>query len=154
MSQKEIPISPTTVITIARSWIGTPYLHQASAKGAGSDCLGLIRGVWRELYGAEPEAPPAYTPDWSERVAAREGETLLLAAQRNLIEREDKALTPGCVVVFRVDPKGPAKHCAIATSEERFIHAYAGRAAVESWMNRWWRARIAGVFSFPGVEMA
>ena len=28
-------------------WIGTPYRHQASLKGVGCDCLGLVRGVWR-----------------------------------------------------------------------------------------------------------
>ena len=43
------------VVLAARAWIGTPYLHQASVKGAGCDCLGLLRGVWRELRGEEPE---------------------------------------------------------------------------------------------------
>ncbi len=37
------------VVAIARDWIGTPYVHQASAQGAGCDCLGLLRGVWRAL---------------------------------------------------------------------------------------------------------
>jgi NlpC/P60 family putative phage cell wall peptidase len=31
----------------ARAWIGTPDRHQASLKGMGCDCLGLVRGVWR-----------------------------------------------------------------------------------------------------------
>ena len=53
------------VVDAARLWLGTPYVHQASVRGSGSDCLGLIRGVWRDLYGAEPEAPPAYTADWA-----------------------------------------------------------------------------------------
>jgi NlpC/P60 family putative phage cell wall peptidase len=46
------------VLDIARDWLDTPYQHQASVRGAGCDCLGLIRGIWRTLYGAEPEAPP------------------------------------------------------------------------------------------------
>ncbi|MDG1118150.1 MAG: peptidase, partial [Flavimaricola sp.] len=29
------------VVATARGWIGTPYLHQASCRGAGCDCLGL-----------------------------------------------------------------------------------------------------------------
>ena len=54
-------ISRHAILTEARSWIGTPYQHQASAKGAGCDCLGLVRGVWRALWGDEPEiAPPPY----------------------------------------------------------------------------------------------
>ena len=55
------------VVAIARGFIGTPYRHQGSLKGVGCDCLGLIRGVWRELYGVEPEVPAPYAPDWAER---------------------------------------------------------------------------------------
>ncbi len=54
------------IVPLARAWIGTPYLHQCSTKGAGTDCLGLLRGVWREAIGTEPEAVPAYSADWSE----------------------------------------------------------------------------------------
>ena len=68
-------------VAIARRWIGTPYLHQASVEGAGTDCLGLLRGIWREIHGQEPEPVPAYTPDWSE--PARE-ERLWAAARRLL----------------------------------------------------------------------
>ena len=50
----------------ARRWIGTPYRHQASMIGSGADCLGLVRGVWRNLIGDEPERIPAYTEDWSD----------------------------------------------------------------------------------------
>ena len=50
----------------ARLWIGTPYLHQASVRGAGTDCLGLLRGVWRTMHGEEPEPVRAYTADWAE----------------------------------------------------------------------------------------
>jgi hypothetical protein len=59
-----------TIIAAARGWKGTPYHHQASLKGVGCDCLGLIRGVWRELHGAEPEVMPAYTKDWNEATGA------------------------------------------------------------------------------------
>lgn len=37
-------VSRLQIIDAARDWIGTPYVHQASAKGAGCDCLGLLRG--------------------------------------------------------------------------------------------------------------
>jgi len=42
------------IVTEARRWIGTPYHHRASLRGVGTDCLGLIRGVWRALYDSEP----------------------------------------------------------------------------------------------------
>ena len=34
------------VVAEARSWIGTPYVHQAARKGAGTDCLGAPPVAW------------------------------------------------------------------------------------------------------------
>ena len=42
----------TQILTAAKDWIGTPYLHQASVKHHGCDCLGFIRGLWRDTIGA------------------------------------------------------------------------------------------------------
>ena len=39
------------IVAEARGWIGTPYRHQASLKGVGADCIGLVRGVWRAFHG-------------------------------------------------------------------------------------------------------
>lgn len=141
-------ISRTDVLIEARSWLGTPYMHQASAKGAGCDCLGLVRGVWRALYGSEPEALPAYTPDWAEREGA---ETLLLAARRHLIERPLANASPADVLLFRMDARSPIKHAAILDEDDRIVHAYWGRAVVRSRYAAWWRERAAAAFSFPDV---
>ena len=142
-------VSRADIIRIAREWIGTPYQHQASTKGAGTDCLGLVRGVYRAAYGYEPETPPAYSPDWAERDGR---ESLIEAARRHLCLRNVNEPAPGDVLLFRVVRNGPAKHAAIMTEGERMIHAYAGRAVCENYLNRWWRSRLAAVFSFPGVE--
>lgn len=140
-------------VTAARGWLGTPYRHQASVKGEGADCLGLIRGVWRELVGAEPESPPPYRPDWAE-VGGEE--TLLMEARRWLTEIPVARAAVGDVVLFRMAPGCPAKHCAILSDtggpEPRMIHAYWGRAVVESWMGAWWRRRLVAAFSWPGAE--
>jgi NlpC/P60 family putative phage cell wall peptidase len=85
----------TIVVAAARSWIGTPYRHQASLKGVGCDCLGLLRGVRREVMGGEPEHPPSYTPDWAE--AGSDG--LMQTARRWLVPLE--RIEPGAVVLFR-----------------------------------------------------
>ena len=95
------------VVAAARGWLGTPYRHQASVRGEGADCLGLVRGVWRELVGDEPEAPPAYQPDWAE-VGGEE--TLLAAARRWLTEVPVEAAALGDVVLFRMALGCPAKH--------------------------------------------
>src|SRR5881394_3419065 len=79
---RPIELSPHAerIVAIARSWIGTPYVHQASLRGAGCDCLGLIRGIWRELKGYEPEDVPPYSLDWAEATGA---ETLYMALSRH-----------------------------------------------------------------------
>lgn len=140
-------------VEAARGWLGTPYQHQASLRGKGADCLGLIRGVWRELMGAEPEIPPPYGPDWAE-VGGEE--TLLTAARRWLVETPVEAAKAGQVVLFRMAPGCPAKHCAILSDtdgpEPRMIHAYWGRAVVESWMGDWWRRRLVAAFDWPVGE--
>lgn len=138
-------MTPGAVIAEARAWIGTPYRHQASVKGVGCDCLGLVRGVWRAVIGAEPERPGAYTPDWAERCGA---ETLLAAAHRHLIARGAGA-EPGDVILFRYQAGAPAKHCAILCAPDRMIHAWHGRAVCETALGPWWRRRMAGVFAFP-----
>ena len=138
------------IVASARSWAGTPYLHQASAKGAGTDCLGLVRGVWRDVYGHEPETPPAYTPDWSEPSAA---EVLWNAAARHMTETAVNAAQAGDVLLFRMRRTGPAKHLAILTdmrgAEPRMIHAYSGQGVVESSLGASWRRRVAAAFRFP-----
>jgi NlpC/P60 family putative phage cell wall peptidase len=136
----------------AMSWIGTPYQHQASVKGLGCDCLGLVRGVWRSLYGTEPEAVPPYRADWAE-VSGEE--RLLAAARRWLVEVPVETARPGDVVLFRMSPEAAIKHCALishAGPPGRIVHAYWGRAVTESWLGDWWRSRLVAAFTFPEKE--
>lgn len=135
------------IVAVARGFIGTPYRHQGSLKGVGCDCLGLIRGVWRELYGADPEVPAPYAPDWAERTGR---ERLLEAAARHCGAARPLAdLRPGDLLVFRWQDGMAAKHAGIATPADRFIHAYEQAAVLESPLVPAWRRRIAGVFRFP-----
>lgn len=139
------------IVHAARGWIGTPYHHQAALKGVGCDCLGLVRGVWREVYGEEPEAPPAYSPDWAEKSGA---ETLYAAAARHMQEISVTAARAGDLVLFRVVRNGPAKHAAIlgeSVSGTTMIHAYSGYAVQETAYQPAWRRRAAFAFSFPGA---
>lgn len=134
------------VVALAEDWLGTPYRHQASLKGIGCDCLGLVRGLWREIHGPEPEQPGPYAADWAERGG---GERLLEAACRHLVALEgfDQA-RPGDVLVFRFRPRLPAKHCGILVEHGRFIHAYEQAGVIRSALVPSWRRRVAGVFRF------
>lgn len=143
------------VVAAARGWVGTPYRHQASCRGVGCDCLGLVRGVWREVIGPEPERPPAYTPDWAEAT----GEERMIAAAARHLRRVDidgadgGAARAGDVLFFRMIARGPAKHAAILVSDRldggAVIHAYSGHAVCETRLGDAWLRRLAGVFRFP-----
>jgi NlpC/P60 family putative phage cell wall peptidase len=137
------------IVLRARAWLGTPYLHQASCKGAGTDCLGLLRGIWREVYGAEPREVPPYTPDWAEPDGREE---LLQAAGAILHPCALGGAAPGDVLVFRMRPGAVAKHLGIAGGVGEFptfIHAYTGHGVVESALTDPWRRKIAARFRFP-----
>jgi NlpC/P60 family putative phage cell wall peptidase len=134
------------IVAEARSWIGTPYQHQASLKGVGCDCLGLLRGVWRAMKGDEPELPPPYAPDWAEALGA---ETLREAARRHLVEVDAGAFEAGDVLLFRWREHLPAKHCAIVTAPDLMVHAHDGAAVAEVAIAPWWRRHLAYAFRFP-----
>ena len=137
------------VVVAARGWLGTPYVHQASCRGAGCDCLGLLRGVWRDIHGAEPEPVPAYTPDWSE--PARE-ERLWAAALRHLTPVSPDRVAPGQVLLFRMRDGMVAKHLGLQAeigTTPSFIHAYSGHGVVESALTPPWARRIVARFAFP-----
>ena len=59
-------ITPEVIMTEVREWIGTPYQHQGRAKGFACDCLGLVIGVYSNVYNLLPRNPPPYTNTWAE----------------------------------------------------------------------------------------
>jgi NlpC/P60 family putative phage cell wall peptidase len=141
------------IVAAARGWIGTPYVHQASCKGAGADCLGLIRGLWRDCVGPEPFRLPAYTPDWSE---ASGNEALFAGAAALLTPLVPGEEAPGDVMLFRMRRGAVAKHLGILAgcnpgpgSGASFIHAYSGHGVVESPLTPPWARRIVAYFRFP-----
>ncbi|HVZ90063.1 MAG TPA: hypothetical protein VG843_00300 [Rhizomicrobium sp.] len=155
-----LPQGEGGIVRIARTWIGTPYVHQASVKGAGCDCLGLLRGVWRELYGDEPEDAPPYSPDWAEATGR---ETLREALARHMREIDLAGIVPGDVALFRMHPRGPAKHCGIVAQSNppleggskrgtRFgegltlIHARQNKRVSEEPFSDFWRKKLAFAF--------
>lgn len=140
----------SAVVAAARGWIGTPYVHQASCRGAGADCLGLVRGVWREVVGAEPEVPGAYTRDWAEVAGA---EALWAAARRRLVPvARGRGWRAGEVLLFRMRSGAVAKHLGILSeggAAPSFVHAYSGRGVVESPLSAPWARRVVARFDFP-----
>jgi len=143
-------IMPARIVRAARGWLGTPYHDQASVKGVGCDCLGLIRGIWREVIGPEPMPVPPYLRDWGE---AGPQEVLAEAARVAMVEIEVAEARTGDVVLFRMRAGAIAKHAGILTNGRqnihRFIHAYERTGVIEQELTDPWRTRIAFAFRFP-----
>jgi NlpC/P60 family putative phage cell wall peptidase len=149
------------IIKSARRWIGTPYHDQASVRGVGCDCLGLIRGVWREVVGDEPQNKtgpvPPYSRDWGETGPV---EVLAEAARAAMVELDVAETKTGDVILFRMREGAIAKHAGILSGtalgvrphrsgRPRFIHAYERTGVIEELLTPAWQRRIAFAFRFP-----
>ena len=134
------------VIAVARTWLGTPYHDQASLKRVGCDCLGLARGIWREVVGPEPFPIPPYSRDWGETGPV---EVLADGARRMMIEVPPVAAPPGALLLFRMRPGAIAKHVGILTGPKTFLHAYERVGVIKEPLTPTWRRRIAFAFLFP-----
>ena len=137
---------PDRVVAVARSWLGTPYHDQASLRGVGCDCLGLARGVWREVVGDEPFPIPPYSRDWGETGPR---EVLADGARRMMPEIALADTGPGALILFRMTPHAIAKHVGILTRSDSFILAYERLGVIEEVLTPMWRRRIAFAFLFP-----
>jgi NlpC/P60 family putative phage cell wall peptidase len=145
----------SAVVAEARGWLGTPFAHQAHAKGVGADCAGLVAGVAISL-GLLPA-------DWWERSFAPWGgypRTPTIGIVPVLCRRFMRHLEPaqaqaGDVLLLRLSVE--PQHLAIATPYQHgglaMIHAYSrAGAVVEHRLADVWRARIVAAFALPGID--
>jgi NlpC/P60 family putative phage cell wall peptidase len=141
------PADPARVVAAARGWLGTPYHDQASRRGIGCDCLGLVRGVWREVVGEEPLSVPPYSRDWGEMGKV---EVLHDAAARVMLPADPARLEPGTLLLFRMRRDAIAKHCGIITEPGMFVHAYERLGVIEEPLGQAWRRPWPSRFCSPG----
>jgi NlpC/P60 family putative phage cell wall peptidase len=143
------PADPAKVVAAAREWLGTPYHEQASVIGVGCDCLGLARGVWREMVGPEPISIPPYSRDWGETGPR---EVLVEGARATMIEIAPPEAGSGALLLFRMRPGAIVKHIGIVLPESRLIHTYERLGVIEEALTPAWRRRTAFAFLFPRMK--
>lgn len=141
-------ITRDQIIAECRSWLKTPYHDQASLKGVGCDCLGLLRGVYTSLVEPIKEPTPTYSRRWGE-IDVRD--FIVEAADRYLIRKGMSVWLPGDVLIFRMKPSAAAKHCAFYSGNDRMIHAYSGHVVTETSIGPHWAKRVAAVYELPGI---
>lgn len=105
------------VVAEAREWIGTKFHPQASVKGHGCDCKGLVWGVAREL--GLPEADSFYANIANYDLKKAIDWRLLKKGMAEVFDRVDEPMA-GDVLLLEVH--GKPGHLAICTGD-RAIHA-------------------------------
>lgn len=132
-----------SIIAEARTWLGTPHVHQARIRGVGVDCIGLVVGVALALGLPSAEAflaSPYRTYAARPNVAALENACaafLVPVAQRQA----------GDIVLMHF--VGEPQHFGILTGGDYLIHAYApARAVVEHRIDPKWRRRIMRAYAY------
>ena len=134
------------VVAEARRWIGTPYVDQQTVRGAGCDCLGLVRGVWRAVVGPEPTEVPPYTRDWGETGPV---EVMMAGALEWMVQVPLPEAGAGAVVLFRMRAGAIAKHCGILTGDGTMVHARERLGVIEEPYTETWQRRAVAAFQFP-----
>lgn len=59
-----LPCDVARVLSVADSWVGTPYHHYARVKGVGVDCATLLAEVYAEAGIIGAVEIPAYSAQW------------------------------------------------------------------------------------------
>lgn len=96
------------VCRIARTWLGTPYHHQAAVKGAGVDCAMFIKAVFEEAALIPKTPMPDYSPQWHLHHST---ELLVKRLLRHAVEIDQATALPGDIVALKFGQTH--SHCAI-----------------------------------------
>lgn len=165
--------SRADVVAKAREYLlaNTPFHHQGRTKGRGIDCVGLPLCIAEDLGISDKEGVPFTRYMYANYDRQPIHDEVLKLFKKHLLEKHIAApLEPGDILAIR-NPTS-ACHAAIVVSMPSgewgkppvlgIIHAYGTDAVaiprggtekiVEHILDFKWRRRIAGVFTFPGVE--
>ena len=142
MAKKKLSIREQ-IVAEARTWLGTPFHHQARLKGIGADCAGVVGMTGAALGLISASDIPN---DYAKQPNAKEMERVLEEKLDRIPPAEAKI---GDVLHFAFD-RDP-QHVAILT-DVGIIHSYAQvRKCVEHSFDDTWKARLRGAYRFKGV---
>jgi NlpC/P60 family putative phage cell wall peptidase len=141
-----------SVVTTARSWIGTPWRHRGRARhnvqfGGGVDCAGLIIEVGNGLG------------LFNERIAFQfysrlpSGSFVRQACEAYLVPKPLKDKLPGDILLLNIHNE--ARHLAIYSDSNTIIHAYAlNKEVTEQHLDEVWQQRLVAAFAYPKLGTA
>lgn len=141
-------ITRDDIVCEARSWIGTPFVHQHRQRGHAVDCAGLLIGVARALGIVAPDFDvTGYSP-------RPDGVSLRAYCDEHLLPSEALHVGGVALVAWR---NGPPQHLGIVTpySADRLaiVHAEGQRhrKVIETRLVFGREMQLVAAYSFPGV---
>jgi cell wall-associated NlpC family hydrolase len=145
------PVTRMDVVAEARTWLGTPFIHQARLRGVGVDCVGLPIGVARSLGLVAPDFDVTGYP------GSPDGKSLLGLADQHMTRIARADMQSGDVIVIRweVEPQhfgmlGDYLHGGLS-----MIHAMGTRdgrgRVIEHRLDKSMLARFVAAYALPGV---
>ncbi len=141
-----------SIVNQARTWLGTPFVHQARLKGKGCDCLGLIVGVVDELGLTDESGRLLSSYDEINYSKEPDGKYLIQKLSQILDEPSvtvnPSEIKAGDLALFKMGNN--PQHLAIITDYEgglEMIHCYAqARKVIEHRFDEDWQKRLYKVF--------
>lgn len=145
------------VVEVARSYVGTPWIHGACLKGVGIDCAQLLFAVFREC-GIDVEVPPRYTLFDQFHVLHSQVKRYCKRIERirNVEDIDEKNFVledyttkwrEGDILLYRA--KLMHNHAGIYSGEGTMIHAYSSPGfmrVVEQPIDYSWYIRLHSVY--------
>ncbi len=139
------------VASTARSWLGTPWRHQAAMKGLGCDCVGLVRGVGVECGFMTDPVEEESRPFRGYSVVPhpptmKRGLDLFLCRLPSIRDARQ-----GDVLWFRIG--GRPQHLGILVDNGGLmVHAAVGHGVIEHLIDpqKWAKLAVAA-WRFPGI---
>lgn len=153
-------ISARKVIEAARSWVGTKFQHQGRVKTiqskidnnhidniGGTDCLGLIIGVAKELNLKNKTGIPIFMLDNANYAVFVQSNELYEKISEHLYEVSIMEMKPADIICFKI--QNYIKHVAIFSYKNNIIHVTEETGkVVEHALTDYWKKKIAAVFRF------
>lgn len=135
-------ITGQTVVTEARKWVGTKFVHTGRQVGVGVDCVGLIICVFSSAAGLAYDNRN-YSRLMPDGLVRAELEQWLMPVA------DGEEWAAGDVLLFKVG--GVEQHVAFWTGEGTIVHAYqSAKCVAEHELTDSWRYRVTGVFRWAG----
>ncbi len=152
MSQDIVRQASQDIVRQARTWLGTPFQHQARIKNLGCDCLGLIIGVVQELGLLDKHGKLLASYDETTYPKQPSGTRLTAKLCSILYEVPVDKARPGDLALLTI--AGNPQHLAILTDYEHsgilgLIHCDTrSKCVVEHVLDQHWHSKLHKTFRF------